>query len=55
MPETTAFSHGLLYGDLLYGDDRGVTFHGPPDDGHWNDLLSVSDRYVGPIFEAVLK
>jgi hypothetical protein len=48
MAESAAFLHGILY-----GDDWGVTFYGPKIEGIWSDFLSVSDRYIGPLFEAM--
>ena len=43
------FTHGKLYGDYF-----GVTFYGPPIDGLWKDRLDVSDRFVDPLFQALL-
>jgi len=43
------FSYGT------YGDVHGVDFWGPPQDGFWNDCLPVSDRFVEPLFRAVLE
>lgn len=43
------FAHGKLYGDYF-----GVTFYGPPMDGLWQDRLDVSDRFIDPLFGALL-
>jgi len=43
------FAHGRLYGDY-----SGVTFYGPPIDGLWQDRLDVSDRFIDPLFRALL-
>ena len=48
MAQTDEFAHGS------YGDDWGVTFYGPPNDGFWEDYLAVSKRFVQPLFNAVL-
>jgi hypothetical protein len=48
MAEAEDFSYGS------YGDYSGVTFYGPPAEGFWFDRLPISDRYVTPLFSAVL-
>jgi hypothetical protein len=48
MTDAEDFSHGS------YGDYSGVVFYGPPTNGFWLDRLAVSDRYIAPLFAAVL-
>lgn len=48
MTEAEDFSHGS------YGDYSGAAFYGPPTNGFWFDRLAVSDRYLSPLFAAVL-
>ena len=42
------FAHGS------YGDISGVTFYGPAVNGFWDDSFPVSDRFIDPLFRAVL-
>jgi hypothetical protein len=42
------FAHGT------YADDSGVVFYGPPMDERWSDRLPVSDRFIEPLFKALL-
>lgn len=49
MAETEEFEHGRSYGDIA-----GVVFYGPPINGFWTDCLAVSDRFIHPLFCAVL-
>src|SRR4051812_22037667 len=42
------FTHGT------YGDIGGVTFYGPPVKGFWEDSFPVSDRFIDPLFRAIL-
>ena len=48
MTEAEDFSHGS------YGDYSGVSFYGPPENGFWFDRLAVSDRFIRPLFLAIL-
>jgi hypothetical protein len=41
------------FGTGSYGDCFGVIFSGPPADGFWSDSLSISDRYIEPIFNTI--
>jgi len=43
-----AFAHGT------YGDDSGVLFFGPPSNGFYDDFLAISNRFVHPIFCAII-
>lgn len=47
-PERESFAHGT------YGDDSGVTFNGPPEKGFFFDTLAVSNRFIVPLFDAIL-
>jgi hypothetical protein len=49
MASENEFAHGS------YGDESGLTFYGPPVDGFWLDRLLVSDRFIRPLFIAVLE
>lgn len=42
------FSHGS------YGDYSGVVFYGPPADGFWFDRIAISDRFIRPLFLALI-
>ena len=47
--ETT---HDFSYGS--YGDCAGVDFYGEPVNGFWTDCLSISTRFLNPLFLAAL-
>jgi hypothetical protein len=47
--EASNFSYGT------YGDDIGVDFWGPPQGGFWIDCLPISDRFVEPLFIAIMR
>ena len=47
-PPSEAFAFGG------YGDWSGVSFYGPPEKGFWLDRLDISDRFIDPIFSAIL-
>ncbi|VTT98060.1 Uncharacterized protein OS=Chamaesiphon minutus PCC 6605 GN=Cha6605_2846 PE=4 SV=1 [Gemmataceae bacterium] len=49
MRASVEFAHGVLYGDY-----SGVVFYGEPNKGYWTDRLDVSDRFIDPLFRAVL-
>jgi hypothetical protein len=49
MGATAEFAHGVFYGDTF-----GVVFYGEPVNGYWTDRLDVSDRFIDPLFRAVL-
>jgi hypothetical protein len=46
--EAEDFAHGS------YGDYSGVVFYGPPTAGFWLDRLAISDRFLTPLFSAIL-
>jgi hypothetical protein len=46
--DTGEFAHGT------YADDSGVVFYGPPVKGFWEDFLEVSDKFIDPLFRAIL-
>lgn len=48
MQGNNEFAHGT------YGDIAGVTFSGPPRNGFWDDNFAVSDRFIFPLFNAIL-
>lgn len=48
MQGNNEFAHGT------YGDIAGVTFSGPPRNGFWDDNLAVSERFIFPLFNAIL-
>lgn len=45
---TDNFAHGT------YGDTSGVVFYGPQINGFWRDSFPVSDRFIDPLFRAIL-
>src|SRR5688500_15813446 len=45
---TTEFAHGT------YGDETGAIFYGLPVKGVCEDFLAVSNKYIEPLFRAIL-
>jgi hypothetical protein len=42
----------FAFGD--YGDYGGVAFYGPPDTGCWTDKIEISNRFIRPLFNAIV-
>jgi hypothetical protein len=49
---STAGAHNFAHG--TYGDISGVVFYGPAVKGFWEDSFPVSDRFIEPLFRAIV-